>query len=654
MKIAVVSNCQGHTITACLKDMNSSVTADFFMISDLWGSGKTLNNILDEYDFILAQNSIQQYVPPSQVPKVIYFPDLTFSAFHPDMTYLRGKKPGGQVEAIHSHMAHYNSALIVHGFVRGKSSEEILASFNKDTFYRLGYLNRWESSKTLLVKQGDEIGFDLSTYIEKWKKSGCFMYSFNHPPIFVLHDIALALAKKLGITINNYNSHRYLVDPLKGTPIWPVYPDVAEVYGLDGDYAFRCFTTEDILNLKQYIDASVLHYKSYELDSIEPLNFSLDDYDRALSKSSSVAVETREAPRVSAGSVGGNPYKDIPRVQFWRNSVANVAPGDVDPVYLPRFSINKTLKVATAGSCFAQHIARTLSTSGFNYFVSETPDNTLTKNQALEKNYGVFSARYGNIYTARQFLQLFNRVSGSFKPVDNAWVRKDGKYVDPFRPQIDPAGFESIAELELSRQLHLDSVRQLFAKTDVFVFTLGLTEGWRSKVDGAVFPLAPGVAGGDMDHDRYEFVNFSVNEVIEDMAEAFELLRSINSACKVILTVSPVPLIATYEPQHALVATTYSKAVLRVAADELKRKHEFVDYFPSFEIITGSFNKGEYFESDLRSVKPEGVAHVMRLFMKHYASDESSGPSVGEDRDLFPEMKNVFGVVCDEEAIARL
>jgi GSCFA family/Polysaccharide biosynthesis enzyme WcbI len=654
MKIAIVSNCQGHTIAACLKDMNSSLTVEFFMISDLWGSGKTLNNILDEYDFILAQSSIKQYVPPSQVSKVIYFPDITFSAFHPDMTYLRGSKPGGEIEAIHSHMAHYNSALIVHGFVRGKSNEEIFASFNKDTFYRLGYLNRWESSTRLLIEQANEIGFDLSPYIEKWKKNGCFMYSFNHPPIFVLHDIALVLAKTLGITINNYNSHRYLVDPLKGTPIWPVYPDIAKVYELEGDYAFRCFTTEDILHLKEYIEASVLHYKNYDLKSIEPLNFNLDDYDKALSEAGFAQMATDEPAIRGAAFSGANPYKDLPRVQFWRNSVANVAPEDVDPVYLPRFSIDKTLKVATAGSCFAQHIARTLSTSGFNYFVTETPNDALTKDQALEKNYGVFSARYGNIYTARQFVQLFKRVSGNFKPVDKVWIRKDGRYVDPFRPQIDPAGYESIEELELSRTVHLDSVRKLFIETDVFVFTLGLTEGWRSKVDGAVFPLAPGVAGGSMDPELYEFVNFSVSEVTADMTEALVLLRSINGTCKVILTVSPVPLIATYETQHALVATTYSKAVLRVAADELKRKHDFVDYFPSFEIITGAFNKGAYFESDLRSVKPEGVAHVMRLFMKHYASGGSTGSFESGARDSFPEMKNVFGVVCDEEAIARL
>ena len=38
---------------------------------------------------------------------------------------------------------------------------------------------------------------------------------------------------------------------------------------------------------------------------------------------------------------------------------------------------------------------------------------------------------------------------------------------------------------------------------------------------------------------------------------------------KCIISVSPVPLIATATNQHALVANTYSKSVLRAAAGEL-------------------------------------------------------------------------------------
>jgi hypothetical protein len=190
----------------------------------------------------------------------------------------------------------------------------------------------------------------------------------------------------------------------------------------------------------------------------------------------------------------------------------------------------------------------------------------------------------------------------------------------------------------------------MLREMDVFVFTLGLTEGWRARFDGSVFPLAPGVAGGSPDPDEYEFVNFSVDEIRADLHAVIARLKAINPACRVMLTVSPVPLIATFEPRNALVATSYSKSVLRVVADEMWREYAHVDYFPSYEIITGSYNRGAYFAEDLREVTPEGVAHVMRTFMRHYtgaAEQDPYGLSTPVTRSAF------FDLVCDEEEIAK-
>jgi GSCFA family/Polysaccharide biosynthesis enzyme WcbI len=653
MKIAIVSNCQGESIASCLSDINSNLSVEFILISELWNGNKDLNQILTSYDLILAQSILAEHISPIYRPKVRYFPSIVFSAFHPDITYLRGKKKGSfDTETIYSHMAHYNSALIVYGFIRGMSSDQIFKLFNEKTFLKLGYLDNWSNSKSMLLEEGKKIGFPLTDLLEKWKNAGCFMHSFNHPTIQVAGDIAMTIARGLGVEIQNVNSARYTNDPLKTMPVWPIYPAIAKRYGLEGDYAFTRYSPLGTMQLKQYIDSSISHYESYEIASIEPLNFDLNEFDKVLTVTPKLGVPKESSQLIvtetSVNQDPSNPYRNLPDIQFWKKSVASVDPVDLDPVHLPKFSIGKDLKISTAGSCFAQHIARTLSNSGFNYFISELPPVGISEEIAKKSNYGVFSARYGNIYTARQLVQLFLRVTDEFVPVDSYWLRKDGRYVDPFRPQIEPNGYETIAMLELSRKLHFEAVRELFSKTDVFIFTLGLTESWRSKIDGAVFPVAPGVSGGEMDFSRYEFINFSVHDVISDMNEALLLLRQLNNNCKVILTVSPVPLIATYEPQHALVATTYSKSVLRVAADEIKRSNDFVDYFPSFEIITGAYNRGAYFDNDLRSVKPEGVAHVMRLFLKHYTLHSES-----EQNTPTPQVKNIFDIVCDEEAIAK-
>jgi hypothetical protein len=329
----------------------------------------------------------------------------------------------------------------------------------------------------------------------------------------------------------------------------------------------------------------------------------------------------------------------------------------VDPVVRGAFKIARQDRVATAGSCFGQHIGRHLRALGFNFLLAERPHPLLRSEHAEQFGYGIFSARYGNIYTARQLLQLFRRAFGDFVPADDMW-RDGGMFTDPFRPQVQPGGFVSAVEYRADRRKHFAVVRRMFGELDVFVFTLGLTEAWISKADGAVFTVCPGVAGGRFDPDRHRFHNFDVTEVVGDMTEFIVALRAINPRCRIVLTVSPVPLVATAEDRHVLVSTTYSKSVLRVAAEQVATAFAGVAYFPSYEIITGNFNRGQYYGPDCRDVTEAGVAHVMRLFSRHYLTAEAEGEpapraATNASQQHFLEMEKIMQVMCDEEALDR-
>ncbi len=59
-----------------------------------------------------------------------------------------------------------------------------------------------------------------------------------------------------------------------------------------------------------------------------------------------------------------HPYKALPPQAFWRRAVTDSPIGSVDPVGQFDVKITRDTKVATAGSCFAQHIARHLQASG--------------------------------------------------------------------------------------------------------------------------------------------------------------------------------------------------------------------------------------------------------------------------------------------------
>ena len=345
------------------------------------------------------------------------------------------------------------------------------------------------------------------------------------------------------------------------------------------------------------------------------------------------------------------PYARQPPRAFWSRAVSRVKLHDVDPVANPSFVIDADTQVATAGSCFAQHIARHLRTVGIQPLVTERPHG-LVADGAEAFHYDLYSARYGNVYSAKQMLQLLRRAHGSFVPEEQPWRGKGGEYVDPFRPLI-PGGFATPREFERDREQHFAAVRRMFAELDVMVFTLGLTEAWRSRADGAVFPSCPGAAGGVWDEALYEFVNFSVAEVTADLTAFIAELRRINPAAKVLLTVSPVPLVATATDGHVLTATIYSKSVLRVAAQQVADAHADVDYFPSYEIITGPQSEGRFFADDKRGVTEEGVATVMRTFSRHYVSGavRAAPPpeSEPEAHDAATrEAREALDAVCDE------
>lgn len=356
-----------------------------------------------------------------------------------------------------------------------------------------------------------------------------------------------------------------------------------------------------------------------------------------------------------------HPYQNLPDYAFWRRSFSGIAADDVDVVAKFPFVIGRDDKIATAGSCFAQHIARRLSASGFNYYIGERAHPILGDEIAKRFNYGVFSCRYGNIYTSRQLLQTIRRAYGEFSPVDDAW-EADGRYLDPYRPAIQPDGFITLDEMHADRERHLSAVRRMFEELDVFVFTMGLTEGFINRADGAAYPVCPGVAGGVFDEDKHGFHNETVAEVVANMNEFLARLRSVRPSSRVILTVSPVPLVATKEDRHVLQSTTYSKSVLRVAAQEVVNRHSGVAYFPSYEVITGNYNRGAYYQDDLREVREEGVEHVMRLFFKH-ATKEGPGRPAELDpaeerrrrrlrkREGTAQMARAAAIVCEEEML---
>ncbi|MBO0906593.1 GSCFA domain-containing protein [Jiella sonneratiae] len=157
-----------------------------------------------------------------------------------------------------------------------------------------------------------------------------------------------------------------------------------------------------------------------------------------------------------------SPYTDLEPHRFWRTGVASQSKYDISHIYHPKFTSLNEYRIATAGSCFAQHVARALRRAGCKVLDEEPAPNALPTDDASTYQYGVYSARYGNIYVVRQFYQLLLEAFGQWSPANAVWM-KDGRYYDALRPSIEPNGFESEDELYAHRVEHLAAVRRLVA-----------------------------------------------------------------------------------------------------------------------------------------------------------------------------------------------
>ncbi len=343
-------------------------------------------------------------------------------------------------------------------------------------------------------------------------------------------------------------------------------------------------------------------------------------------------------------------YSDLPARAFWKTGVQDTVPQDMTDIYTRKWEIAQDARIAAAGSCFARHLTGFLVRNGFNVLTTEVAPKDMPAAEAAAEGYGQFSARYGNIYTVAQLVQLAQEVLCDTPPDGIVWRRGD-RFVDALRPRIPHNGYATAQAVLDARAEHRTAVREMFCGLDIFVFTLGLTEAWVGRTTGTVYPTAPGTVAQCEDADEIVFHNYSYGEVHDGLTQFFDLLRQIRGAqtpeFKVLLTVSPVPLTATATGKHILPASSYSKSTLRAAAGDIASSHAFVDYFPSYEIVTNPAARSVFFDDNLRTVKEEGVVSVMRVFFHHHRGDDAemasaAGEKAGIDADCEDALLESF------------
>jgi len=645
MKLLVVANCVGGVIKPLLEA--SALHSVERHVAGTVDRGIFDAAYLRNFDLVIAQDIRPErtglWQAIGQHPNIVRFPWLLFFGFTPDHTTVQMAPGSGQAGIDNV------SRIMACAWKRGLTQAATKRLFNPDFIDAMGNYRDLATFRDVFVAMLQRYTPRAAWLFDRWYDRGVFFHTGNHPKSFVVEDMLRDVLTPHGVRMPDLAVSDFLVDPLAVLAIHPNLNHPAARNLLDHqDHVYNVYNRGSTLvpletmiaRTFAQLDAVAAHAMIGERD--------LARFDAAYT------AWTGRAPEPMR-----NPYAARPPHNFWSRAVARPAVAAVTPGDGLRPVIGRATRVATAGSCFAQHVARAMVSDGLTYYVAETAPEGMDEATAQAQGYGLFSARYGNIYSTRQLLQLIRRAYGRFTPVETAWP-VEGGFIDPFRPNIGET-FASVAALEAARADHLAQVRRMFETLDVFVFTLGLTEGWVDRRDGAAYPVTPGAVTKQADPAHFAFQNLDYPAVKADLVAFLGELFAVNPKAQVVLTVSPVPLIATYGTDDALSATTYSKSVLRAAAGDVAALFDAVQYFPSYEIITGGFTRGAYFEADLRGVRHEGVDHVMRVFRERLvtgaetvAAAAEPAPAAASDRQsIADEIARQMAVVCDEELQVR-
>jgi hypothetical protein len=248
--------------------------------------------------------------------------------------------------------------------------------------------------------------------------------------------------------------------------------------------------------------------------------------------------------------------------------------------------IGRANPVVAFGSCFARHITEHLDAQGYAVF---------GKDLGLNAHIIRFGEGMVNTFAIRQQLEW---ALGDREFPENLWFGPDKEIAS-----LDPAIREE--------------TRHILERARVFIFTLGLSEIWFDKVSGEAFWRA--IPAALFDPERHGFRVSSVEENLANLRTIVTLVRRLDPHNRVILTLSPIPLMATFRPVSCLTANSVSKAFLRVAIDQLitgQSGEANVFYFPSYEIVTELFPDPRL--DDNRHIKPEIIRFVMDTFCRHY------------------------------------
>lgn len=161
----------------------------------------------------------------------------------------------------------------------------------------------------------------------------------------------------------------------------------------------------------------------------------------------------------------------------------------------------------------------------------------------------------------------------------------------------------------------IEQARAFLSGLDLLTLTFGTAYVYRRKSDNMLVGNCHKIPGGEFTRSL-----LTVDEVVASTARAFEDVRRLSPAAKLLLTVSPIRHIR--DGAHG---NQVSKAVLLLAVEELKRCFPGkVFYFPAYEIVLDELRDYRFYAEDMIHPSDAAVGYIWDCFKASYFSDSTN------------------------------
>jgi len=288
--------------------------------------------------------------------------------------------------------------------------------------------------------------------------------------------------------------------------------------------------------------------------------------------------------------------------------------GGLYPSLNPKFSLARGETVFTIGCEFARRVEEVLVEHGFDVPVSRFDV------QARECHH--HPAQLLNTYNVGTTVQRLRHTLGSYTYHPDAGIEEtqDGSIDLLLDTDNKPVSRERLVAEK-------GDIAQLYSRlllSDTVLVSIALTDGWYDQKFDCYLNQAPSDRAVKGEPRRFSFRRFDLPDIVRylDAAIAGLCNAGVKKILVAIAPVCPQPVVNG----DVVVNTGYSQMSLRVALEELCRKYESVDYYPSYEIAT-SYGIGGY-DDDGVHLKTEIARRIASHMVDGYIAPQKGTPVI--------------------------